>query len=71
MNDNEFSKFRFADNNKCGIPEFNKYLLDINEDGTTYKGYSSLYCEAKKWKLGKGIFWIIMRKDLPVFYFIF
>lgn len=29
------------------IPNFNTYLLDINTDGSPYKGISSLYMEAK------------------------
>lgn len=29
------------------IPNFNTYLLDINADGSPYKGISSLYMEAK------------------------
>jgi len=48
MKENEFTDVRFLEFNNSGIPEFNKYLLDINEDGTPYKGFSSLYCEAKK-----------------------
>ncbi len=30
------------------IPHFNEYLLDINADGSPYKGVSSLYLEARK-----------------------
>jgi predicted SAM-dependent methyltransferase len=45
---NYFNSIEFYEFNKSGIPEFNKYLLDINEDGTPYKGFSSLYCEARK-----------------------
>lgn len=29
------------------IPNFNTYLLDMNADGSAYKGISSLYMEAK------------------------
>lgn len=34
--------------NESNIPNFNNYLLDIKEDGTPYKGISSLYIEARK-----------------------
>lgn len=30
------------------IPNFNSYYLDSKEDGFSYKGFSSLYFEAKK-----------------------
>lgn len=34
--------------NESNIPNFNSYLLDIKENGTPYKGISSLYIEARK-----------------------
>ena len=34
--------------NESTIPGFNDYLLDIQEDGSPYKGVSSLYMEAVK-----------------------
>jgi len=34
--------------NESNIPNFNSYLLDIKENGTPYKGISSLYVEARK-----------------------
>ncbi|MDL0080349.1 class I SAM-dependent methyltransferase [Helicobacter zhangjianzhongii] len=33
--------------NRSQIPHFNTYLLDINADGSAYKGVSSLYMEAR------------------------
>lgn len=33
--------------NHSQIPDFNTYLLDINTDGSAYKGISSLYMEAR------------------------
>jgi hypothetical protein len=43
-----FKDIKITSYNKSLIPHFNRYLLDINEDGTPYKGYSSLYIECKK-----------------------
>lgn len=43
-----FSEIKFKTYNDSEIPNFNLYLLDINEDGSPYKGVSSLYCECKK-----------------------
>jgi predicted SAM-dependent methyltransferase len=43
-----FSSINFKTYNDSEIPDFNSYLLDINEDGSPYKGVSSLYCECKK-----------------------
>lgn len=34
--------------NQSEIQDFNKYMLDINFDGTPYKGEESLYIEARK-----------------------
>jgi predicted SAM-dependent methyltransferase len=43
-----FKDIKITSYNKSLIPHFNRYLLDINEDGTPYKGCSSLYIECKK-----------------------
>lgn len=43
-----FKDIEIMSYNTSNIPNFNSYLLDINEDGTPYKGESSLYIEAKK-----------------------
>lgn len=43
-----FRDIQLMEYNKSQIPNFNDYLLDINEDGTPHKGISSLYIEAKK-----------------------
>ena len=43
-----FSEINFKKYNISEIPNFNSYLLDINEDDSPYKGVSSLYCECKK-----------------------
>ena len=43
-----FTDVQFMTNNQSRIPGFNNYYLDINSDGTPYKGSSSLYCEAIK-----------------------
>lgn len=33
-----FKDIKITSYNKSLIPHFNRYLLDINEDGTPYKG---------------------------------
>lgn len=43
-----FSNIQFLSYNQSNIPNFNTFFLDINPDGTPYKGFSSLYCEATK-----------------------
>lgn len=43
-----FSEIKFKAYNDSEIPAFNSYLLDVNIDGSPYKGVSSLYCECKK-----------------------
>lgn len=43
-----FIDVNIEDYNKSRIPNFNHYSLDIKKDGTSYKGISSLYVEAKK-----------------------
>ena len=42
-----FSEVNFKEYNTSELSNFNSYLLDINEDGSPYKGVSSLYCECK------------------------
>ena len=43
-----FKDIRIMAYNESLIPNFNNYLLDINEDGSAYKGVSSLYMECRK-----------------------
>jgi predicted SAM-dependent methyltransferase len=43
-----FSQMKKMAFNLSTIPDFNSFLLDINPDGTPYKGMSSLYVEAIK-----------------------
>lgn len=43
-----FRDIKILSYNHSQIPNFNSYLLDINEDGTPRKGVSSLYMEATK-----------------------
>jgi ubiquinone/menaquinone biosynthesis C-methylase UbiE len=43
-----FKNIKIMSYNKSSIPNFNNYFLDINEDGTPYKGCSSLYIECEK-----------------------
>ncbi|WP_233707863.1 class I SAM-dependent methyltransferase [Helicobacter cinaedi] len=42
-----FSDIQIMRCNHSQIPNFNAYLLDINADGSAYKGISSLYIEAR------------------------
>lgn len=42
-----FKDIEILDYKSSNIPNFNNYYLDINKDGTPYKG-SSLYIECKK-----------------------
>ncbi|TLD93549.1 methyltransferase type 11 [Helicobacter magdeburgensis] len=42
-----FSDIQIMRYNHSQIPNFNAYLLDINADGSPYKGISSLYMEAR------------------------
>lgn len=43
-----FTDIAFFSHNESRIQKFSDYHLDINSDGTPYKGVSSLYCEARK-----------------------
>lgn len=43
-----FLDIEVKSHNTSNIPNFNDYLLDIKEDGSPYKGVSSLYIEARK-----------------------
>lgn len=43
-----FRDVRFMTYKNSQIPNFNSYYLDINQDGSPYKGCSSLYVEARK-----------------------
>lgn len=43
-----FSEVNFKEYNTSELSNFNSYLLDINEDGSPYKGVFSLYCECKR-----------------------
>jgi len=43
-----FTSIELKSFNESNIDNFNSYLLDIKEDGTPYKGDSSLYMEARK-----------------------
>lgn len=43
-----FNEILMEQYNTSRISNFNSYLLDINSDGTPYKGISSLYAEAVK-----------------------
>lgn len=42
-----FTSIQAMSYNHSQIPHFNTYLLDINADGSPYKGVSSLYMEAR------------------------
>ena len=48
LQDIGFSDISIKSYNTSSINGFNKYILDIKEDGTPYKGVSSLYIEAVK-----------------------
>ena len=48
LSDFRFTSIELKSFNESNIDNFNSYLLDIKEDGTPYKGASSLYVEAKK-----------------------
>lgn len=48
LSDFGFTSIEIKDFNESNIDNFNNYLLDIKEDGTSYKGISSLYIEARK-----------------------
>ena len=48
LSDLGFKNIEIKSFNQSNIPNFNSYLLDIKEDGTPYKGISSLFIEAKK-----------------------
>jgi len=43
-----FQGMKIKKYDESGIPNFNMFLLDISEDGSPYKGESSIYIEAKK-----------------------
>jgi SAM-dependent methyltransferase len=43
-----FKSIEIMDYKTSAIPEFETYGLDVNQDGTPYKGKGSLYCEAIK-----------------------
>jgi predicted SAM-dependent methyltransferase len=43
-----FADIKLLPYNESQIQDFSAYLLDTNEDGTPYKGTSSLYCEGRK-----------------------
>ena len=43
-----FKDIKYFNHNRSQIPEFRNYNLDTNEDGSPYKGESSIYCETKK-----------------------
>ena len=43
-----FTSIEIKSFNESNIDNFNNYFLDIKEDGTPYKGASSLYIEARK-----------------------
>lgn len=43
-----FRDIKIMSFNKSQIINFNSYLLDINSDGSPYKGISSIYIECKK-----------------------
>jgi len=43
-----FRDIKVLNHNESSISNFNSYLLDINEDGSPYKGVSSLYLECRK-----------------------
>lgn len=43
----QFKNIEILDYKNSNIPNFNNYYLDINKDGTPYKG-SSLYIECRK-----------------------
>ena len=47
LNNAGFTEINFKEYNVSEIPNFNSYFLDINEDGSPYKGVSSIYCEGK------------------------
>ena len=46
LNDNGYKNIEFFDHKTSKIPGFNSYYLDTEQDGTPYKGCSSIYCEA-------------------------
>ncbi len=48
LEDVGFSNIQFLSYNESSIPGFNNFFLDINPDGTPYKGFSSIYVEAIK-----------------------
>jgi len=48
LSDLRFTNIEQKSFNESNIDNFNSYLLDIKEDGTPYKGASSLYVEARK-----------------------
>ncbi len=48
LSDLGFKNIEIKTFNESNIDNFNNYLLDIKDDGTPYKGASSLYIEAKK-----------------------
>lgn len=48
LKDAGFNDFSMEQFNTSRISNFQNYLLDINADGTPYKGVSSLYAEAVK-----------------------
>ena len=44
----DFRDIKIMSFDKSQIANFNSYLLDINSDGSPYKGISSIYIECKK-----------------------
>jgi len=48
LKDAGFNDISMEQFNTSRISDFQSYLLDINPDGTPYKGVSSLYAEAVK-----------------------
>ena len=44
----DFREIKMMSVDKSQIPNFNTYLLDINSDGSPYKGISSIYIECRK-----------------------
>lgn len=48
LNKAGFLQVEFMKHDESRIPSFSSYHLDTNEDGTPYKGCSSIYCEAVK-----------------------
>jgi predicted SAM-dependent methyltransferase len=48
LRESGFVDIKLLPYNESQIQGFSTYLLDNNEDGTPYKGTSSLYCEGRK-----------------------